>query len=167
MHLLQVLAERQPSTGHLDLVGLFLLGALQGLSGSIFLVKATQKATVRLRMPTLRNKVDLLFYNPSGWTQAEIRMGATSKEQMERQRVHQEIERKKAEDARIKAAEASERRQKARIDDARQSLEEFERQRMALEDSHARSWRSRDYLSPEEYWWASLERCLRQPSEWS
>ena len=118
-------------------------------------------------MPTLRNQVDLMLYNPSGWTQAEIRMGATSKQQMERQRVHQEMERKKAEDARSKAAEAYRRRQKARIDDARRRLEEFERERMALEDSHAWSWRSRDYLSPEQHWWASIERCLRQPSEWS
>ena len=106
-----------------------------------------------------------MLYNPSGWTRAEIAMGATSKEQVERKRVYEEIQVMKAEDGLSKAAEAYRRRQKARIDDARQRLEEAESQMMALEDNHARSWRYLNYTTPQEHWWASIERCLGQ--EWS
>ena len=55
-------------------------------------------------MPSLRNKVDLTRYNPYGWTQAEIAIGATSSRQRERQQVHQEIQTMMVEDKLSKKA---------------------------------------------------------------
>ena len=96
-------------------------------------------------------------------------MGATSKEQVERKRVYEEISAMSKCEVQSKAAEAYRRRQQARIDDARRAREEAESQKMALEDQRARSWRHLDYQTPQEHWWASIKRCLKQEpaEEWS
>ena len=92
--------------------------AVTGAEGARW--SATGKHLVgSVTMSSLRNKVDLMHYNPSGWTQAEIAMGATSKQQLERKRVYQEIQVMMVEDGLSKDAEAYRRRQKARTHDTR------------------------------------------------
>ena len=66
-------------------------------------------------MPSLRNQVDLMRYNPYGWTEAEIAMGATSKQQLEHKRVYQEIQVMMVEVGLSKDAKAYRRRQKGRL----------------------------------------------------
>ena len=116
-------------------------------------------------MPSLRNQVDLMRYNPYGWTEAEIAMGATSERQLECKRVYRELQAMKVEDELSKNAEAHRMRQKAAVAAARKSKAEKESSAMALEDACASRWRRENYQTPEQNLDDWLDRALAMSKE--
>ena len=113
-------------------------------------------------MPTLNNQVNL-SYNPSGWTQAEIAMGATSSQQKERQRVYRETQKKIVEDKLRKKAGLWQRRKEKQADAHKKRLEQSESSAMAVEDKRSWLWRRQNYQTPDQNRQDWIDRALAMP----
>ena len=116
-------------------------------------------------MPSLRNKVDLTRYNPYGWTQAEIAIGATSSQQRERQQVHRELRTMMVEDKLSKKAGLWQRRIEKQASADKKRLEQAESSAMALEDKLAWFWRCQNYKTPEQNFHDRIDRALAMSQE--
>ena len=113
-------------------------------------------------MPTLNNQVNL-SYNPSGWTEREFAIGATSSQQKERQRVYRQTQQKIVEDKLRKKAGLRQLRKEKQAEADQKRREETERSLMAEEDHQSWLCRCRNWKTPNQNHRDWVDRALAMP----